>query len=175
MNLVTTPSDRGPKDITELILTGQHALLRIGTHLDALRPFLLWPSVQQYPNGMPIGGDVAFDGIRFCIGLDDKACLSYWVLKHSLQDRALLFKSADKEVHLDDVDAFGLLRELEVLGVSYAREIWQNTVCVVTILNCGVTISFDLDPAGSKGYGAIELGTEPLRLGGDVFKRTVYD
>ncbi len=175
MNATPTHSDRGPVDITGLILTGQHFMLRIGTHLDPLKPFLLWPSAQHHPNGTPIAGDVEFDGIRFCIGLDDKACLSYWVLKQSLQDRALLFRTEHKEVRLDDVDAFGFLRELEVLRVPYAREIWQNAVCVVTILKSGVTISFDLEPAGIKGFAAIELGAEPVCLGGDVFRRTVYD
>jgi hypothetical protein len=175
MNLATTPAARGPKDITGLILTGQHALLRIGTHLDALRPFLLWPSAQEHPNGTPIGGDVAFDGVRFCIGLDNSACLSYWVLKRSLQDRSVLLTAEDQVIRLDDVDAFGLLRELEVLRVPYAREIWQNTVCVVTILQSGITISFDLEPAGIKGFATIELGAEPVYQGGDVFRRTVYD
>ncbi len=161
-------------DITGLILTGQYAVLRIGTHLDALKPFLLWPSEQRHPNGTPMGGDVEIDGMRFCFGLDDHACLSYWVLKQSLQDRSLLLKAEDTGIRLDEVDAFGLLRELEAQRVPYAREIWQNAVCVITILQSGVTISFDLEPVGTTGVASIELAAEPLYLGGDVFRKTEF-
>jgi hypothetical protein len=149
-------------------------VLRIGTPLDALRPFVLWPSAQQHPNGTPLGGDVALDGMRFCIGLDDKAHLTYWVLKKSLQDRSLLLTVEGKEIRLDEVDAFGLLRELEAGRVPYAREIWQNAVCVITVPQSGVTISFDLEPAGTTGVTSIELAAEPLYLGGDVFRKTEF-
>lgn len=175
MNLKPEPTDSGPLDITELLLTGQHPVLRIGTSLDALRPFLLWSSAGTHPNGTPLGGDVALDGLRFCIGLDERACLSYWVLKRSLQDRSLLLHAAGRKIVLDDVDAFGLLRELEELRLPYVREIWLNSVCVITILQSGVSIAFDLEPVGTVGFGALQLSPQPLYLGGDVFRKALYE
>jgi hypothetical protein len=175
MNLSPAPSDSGALDITELLLTGQHPVLRIGTTLDALGPFLLWSSSGTHPNGTPLGGDVALDGLRLCIGLDERACLSYWVLKRSLQDRSLLLHAADRKVLLGEVDAFGLLRELEELRLPYVREIWLNSVCVITILQSGVSITFDLEPVGTVGFGAIQLSPQPLYLGGDVFRKPNYD
>ncbi len=171
-------SDEAPvpasTDITDLLLTGRHPLLRIGAHKDALTPFVLWNSPELDP-GAPLGGDVEFGDLRFCIGLDGTDCLSYWVLKQSLQDRSFLFMAANKEIRLGDIDAFGFLRVLEELRVPYTREIWGNSVCVVTILQSGVSVSFDLEPFVAKGFAAIELGAVPLYIGGDVFRRITYD
>lgn len=150
-------------------------MLRIGTPLDALRPFVLWSSSGTHPNGTPLGGDVALDGLRFCFGLDERACLSYWVLKRSLQDRSLLLHAAGRKIVLDEVDAFGLLRVLEELRLPYVREIWLNSVCVITILQSGVSITFDLEPVGTVGFGALQLSPQPLYLGGDVYQRSQYD
>jgi hypothetical protein len=160
-------------DVTDLLMTGHHLVLRVGVHRDVVAPFAHWNSPELDP-GTPVGGDVMLDGMRFCIGSDNANCLSYWVLKQSLQDHPLCFRTAGKEILLDEIDAFGFLRVLEDAQVAYSREIWRNSVCAVTILQSGVTIAFDLEPTGKVGFGAIQQGTTPLYYGGDVFRRTEY-
>ncbi len=175
MNWSTQASATDPVDITDLLFTGQHPVLRTGMHLDALRPLLLWTSSEAHSPGIPLGGDVMLEGTRFCIGLDETGCLSYWVLKRSLQDRPLLFRTANKELLLDDIDAFAFLSALEELRLPYAREIWRNSVCVVTVLQSDVSISFDLAPSVARGYAAIERSDPPLYIGGDVFHKLTYE
>ncbi len=169
------PTGIGTIDLTDLILTGNHPQLRTGAHLDSLRPFLLWTSTQAHANGTPLGGDVEIDGTRFCIGLDETGRLSYWTLKRSLQDRSFLFRSTSKAMLLEDIDAFAFLRALEELRLPYSREIWLNSVCVVTVLESRVSISFDLEPALNRGYAAIQHSDPPLHIGGDVFRKWTYD
>ncbi len=86
-----------------------------------------------------------------------------------------MLHAAGRKIMLDEVDAFGLLRELEELRLPYVREIWLNSVCVITILQSGVSITFDLEPVGTVGFGALQLSPQPLYLGGDVYQRSQYD
>ncbi len=115
------------------------------------------------------------DRIRFTAGLDDAGRISYWTLKKSHQECSFLFKAATTEIRLWDIDALGFLNVLEDLRVGYTREIWGNAVCVVTILQSGVSLSFDLEPSIAKGPGAIQLSDPPLYIGGDVFRKLTYD
>ena len=38
-------------NLTDLILTGHHAVLRIGIHQDVLKPYFLWYTTEVHPDG----------------------------------------------------------------------------------------------------------------------------
>lgn len=162
-------------NLTDLILTGHHAVLRIGIHQDVLKPYFLWYTTEVHPDGGPLGCEVEIDHLRFSIGLDRTGSITYWVLKQSLQDHSFLFTTGNKEIRLGDIDAFGLLGILEEQRVAYTREIWGNAVCVVTVLQSGVSLSFDLAPSIARGPASIQLSDTPLYIGGDVFRKLKYD
>lgn len=178
MTKATAPMSSKPRvppdiDVTDLLLTGHHRMLRVGVHKDVLAPFASWNSPELDP-GAPVSGEVFLDRMRFCIGLDKANCLSYWVLKQSLQDHPICFRTTDKEILLNTIDAFGFLRVLEDAQLAYSREIWRNSVCAVTILQSGVAIAFDLEPTSTIGFATIEHGTSPLYYGGDVFRKIEF-
>jgi hypothetical protein len=162
-------------DVTGLLLTGHHPLIGLGVCLDPLHPFIRERSTETHPDGTPMHYEVVIGGMRFGVGVDELKRVSYWTLKKSRQRRIFLFNNGSEALGLWELSAFSFLAALEDMKIAYTREIWGNAVCVVTILQSSVSLSFDLDPSIARGPASIERSDPPLYIGGDVFRKLTYD
>jgi hypothetical protein len=159
-------------DLTALVLEGRHPVLELGALHNVFLPYSIGVSAATHTNGAPLAHDAVIHGIRFTVGLDEMGSITHWSIKHSLQDedRAFILLAGTRAINLWEVTAFGFMALLEECNIAYSREIWNNAVCVVTVLSSGVSLSFDLAPSKTMGPALIQKAEHAMFIGGDVFR-----